>query len=96
MEELVKFGGDGMIYMTKMKIKQFILYLKLVPMLNCYYATAGTDHNIAITTDRKVYSWGLNSSYQCGQGHDRDLEKPTWVSDGAFRRKRVQYAGCSG
>ena len=36
------------------------------------YVAAGSDHCIAITQDGEVYSWGFNTSSQCGQGPEKE------------------------
>ena len=36
------------------------------------YVAAGSDHSLVVTRDGKVYSWGFNSSHQCGQAKDKE------------------------
>jgi regulator of chromosome condensation len=59
-------------------------------------AAAGSDNNIAITTDGKAYSWGFSANYQTGQGTDEDIEVATLIDNTAVRGKHLTWAGCGG
>ncbi|RMD41496.1 hypothetical protein DV735_g3612, partial [Chaetothyriales sp. CBS 134920] len=79
-----------------------------LPIPRCVYAAAGSDHNIAITTDGRAYSWGFNVTYQCGQGPDSDvemdsdaesdgeIETPRLMNGKAIRDRKIVWAGAGG
>ena len=67
-----------------------------IPNITCSSVAAGSDHNIAITTDGKAYSWGFNANYQCGQGTDDDIEIATEINNTAVRGKHLVWAGAGG
>lgn len=59
------------------------------------YGCAGARHTIAIAKDGKAYSWGTNNTFQCGQGHDDDVEIATHIDNTATRGKKLNWAGAS-
>lgn len=64
--------------------------------ITCKYATAESDHSIAITTDGQAYSWGFSANYQTGQGTDEDIETATLIDNTAIRGKQMNWAGAGG
>ena len=67
-----------------------------VPGFEAVYATAGSDHSIAITKDGKAYSWGFSQTYQTGQGQDDEVEVATLIDNTAVRGKQLVWAGAGG
>lgn len=59
------------------------------------FATACSDHSIAITKSGKAYSWGFSANYQTGQGTDDDVEIATLIDNTAVKDKKLDkaYAG---
>jgi len=64
--------------------------------ITCDFATAESDHCIAITTDGQAYSWGFSANYQTGQGTDDDVEEATLIDNTALRGKQMNWAGAGG
>lgn len=62
----------------------------------CTYIAAGSDHNVAITSDGKAYSWGFNATAQCGQNTDEDIETPTLIQNPEINDKKFCWAGAGG
>ena len=60
------------------------------------YIATGSDHTIAITEDGKAYSWGFNSSYQCGRSPDDDIEVATLIEGRQVKEKALVWAGAGG
>lgn len=59
------------------------------------FVAVGYDHNIAINTAGKAYSWGLNVHHQCD--HDAkstDIDEPTCIDTPAVRNRELIWAGC--
>lgn len=67
-----------------------------LPGINAAYATAGSDHCIAITTEGKAYSWGFSANYQTGQGDDEDIEVAKMIDNTAVRDQKLIWAGAGG
>lgn len=67
-----------------------------VPSINAAFATAGSEHCIAITRDGKAYSWGFSANYQTGLGTDSDVEEATMIDNTAVRGKKLNWAGAGG
>lgn len=67
-----------------------------IPGLEASHCAAGSDHCLAVGTDGKVYSWGFNATYQCGQGGDDDVEVFTQIANTAVRGKTIVWAGAGG
>jgi regulator of chromosome condensation len=67
-----------------------------VPGIDAAYATAGSDHCIAITTNGKAYSWGFSANYQTGQGSDDDVEVAKMIDNTAVRDQELNWAGAGG
>lgn len=65
---------------------------------NCFYAAAGAHHSLAVTTDGKAYSWGLNSDGECGLGPNAEDEilVPTLIAAKSVRDKPICWAGGGG
>jgi len=64
--------------------------------LNCTFATAESDHCIAITTTGQAYSWGFSGTYQTGQGTTDDVEVATLINNSALQGKTLNWAGAGG
>jgi regulator of chromosome condensation len=60
------------------------------------FAAAGSDHTIFIDKDGRAYSTGFNSTYQCGQGHDRDIYTATMIQNTATKEEKLVWAGAGG
>ncbi|KAL1303381.1 hypothetical protein AAFC00_006775 [Neodothiora populina] len=56
------------------------------------FATAASDHSIAITDDGRAYSWGFSTNYQTGLGTTDDVEVATHIDNTATRGKKLNYA----
>ncbi|XP_026666996.1 secretion-regulating guanine nucleotide exchange factor-like isoform X2 [Ceratina calcarata] len=41
-----------------------------------YQVSVGSEHNVALTEDRKIFCWGWNEHGNCGNGHTNDLANP--------------------
>jgi regulator of chromosome condensation len=67
-----------------------------VPGFEAVYATAGSDHCIAISKDGKAYSWGFSQTYQTGQGQDDEVEIARQIDNTAVRGKHLVWAGAGG
>ncbi|KAI9869748.1 MAG: hypothetical protein M1830_005127 [Pleopsidium flavum] len=67
-----------------------------IPHLKAQFATACSDHSIAITTEGQAYSWGFSANYQTGQGSDEDVEVATLIDNTAVRGKKLNWAGAGG
>ncbi|OCK86301.1 putative Ran exchange factor Prp20/Pim1 [Lepidopterella palustris CBS 459.81] len=65
-------------------------------IVDCTWATCGSDHSIAITKDGKAYSWGFSANYQTGQGTDDDIEVATLIDNTAVRDQQLNWAGAGG
>ena len=59
------------------------------------FATAGSEHCIAVTTTGQAYSWGFSANYQTGQGTTEDITVATLIDNTAVRGKKLDkaYAG---
>lgn len=58
---------------------------------------AGTDSNLVVSREGRVYAWGFNGNYQCGVGEtDGDVITPVLVDNLAIRDKKIVYVGCGG
>lgn len=76
---------------------RILLEPTVLPVADCAYAAAGSDHNLLLTRDGKAYSWGFNLSYQCGHGSDdEDVVLPKLIDDSAVRDKMMCWAGAGG
>lgn len=67
-----------------------------LPIGNCTYVAAGTDHSIAITSEGRAYSWGFNINYQCGQGTSDDIAIAKLMNAKSIRETKLTWAGCGG
>ncbi|RMZ79455.1 hypothetical protein DV738_g3407, partial [Chaetothyriales sp. CBS 135597] len=50
-----------------------------IPNIDAVYASAGSDHSIAVARDGKAYAWGFSENYQTGLGTKRDVELATQI-----------------
>ncbi|KAI1962416.1 hypothetical protein LOZ58_002757 [Ophidiomyces ophidiicola] len=89
--------------LVEYKKPRVLLTPTALPISNCSFAAAGDDHSIALTSKGTPYSWGLNSSSQCGLGpnnYKRDPEEEiltaTVISCDSLRGKRSSWAGAGG
>lgn len=58
---------------------------------------AGTDTNIVVTAEGRVYSWGFNDNYQTGLGQTTSaVETPTLLDRAPVKEKTIVFAGCGG
>jgi regulator of chromosome condensation len=90
-EEKIRRGGD------LMKPKILIQPAKVAIDAPCKFIASGPEHNIAITSEGRAFSWGFNTSYNCGQGEtDGDVEMPTLMDNTAVREQKLVWAGCGG
>lgn len=60
------------------------------------FATAGSDHSLAVTADGKAFSWGFSANYQTGQGSDEDVEVAALIDNTAVRAAALNWAGAGG
>ena len=60
------------------------------------FATAGSDHSLALTADGKAFSWGFSANYQTGQGSDEDVEEAALIDNTAVRAVALNWAGAGG
>jgi regulator of chromosome condensation len=60
------------------------------------FATAGSDHTIAISKDFKAFSWGFNVDRQTGQKTEDDIECATLISHPAINEQKLVWAGAGG
>jgi regulator of chromosome condensation len=67
-----------------------------LPISGSMFATAGSDHNILITSQGEAYSWGFNTNYQCGQGDVDEVCVATLINNSAVRDKILTWAGAGG
>ncbi|KAJ8956887.1 hypothetical protein NQ318_014304 [Aromia moschata] len=65
-----------------------------IPLLsNVIQLSLGSEHNLSVTGDGKLYSWGWNEHGNCGTGDRKDVKIPTQI----LANKRVKYAfACTG
>ncbi|TID25138.1 putative ran exchange factor prp20 pim1 [Venturia nashicola] len=90
-EKMVRRGGD----LQKPKI--VMQPIKVAIEDPCKFIASGPEHNIALTEEGRAYSWGFNTSYNCGQGEtDGDVEMPTLIDNTAVRTQKLVWAGCGG
>eukprot|EP00927_Polykrikos_kofoidii_P053823 TRINITY_DN48378_c0_g1_i1.p1 TRINITY_DN48378_c0_g1~~TRINITY_DN48378_c0_g1_i1.p1 ORF type:complete len:1757 (+),score=306.71 TRINITY_DN48378_c0_g1_i1:152-5422(+) len=52
----------------------------------------GADHTLCVVTDGNLYSWGANTSGECGVGHARDVFAPTVVANLDTSRRIMHFA----
>jgi len=67
-----------------------------IPGIDAVYATAGSDHCIAVDKGGKAYAWGFSTTYQTGLGTDDDVEVATQIDNTAVRGKKLVWAGAGG
>ena len=67
-----------------------------IPGVDAVFATAGSEHCIAISREGKAYSWGFSANYQTGQGVTSDVEVATVIDNTAVREKKLNWAGAGG
>lgn len=66
--------------------RQFFLkkksdYLKVTGISDIVQIAAGEKHNLALTSEGKVYAWGMNTSGQLGDGTTTGRYSPTEIPD---------------
>ncbi|XP_069133300.1 secretion-regulating guanine nucleotide exchange factor-like [Argopecten irradians] len=54
--------------------------------------SCGSEHNLAVTEDASVFSWGWNEHGICGTGDEENVYKPQKVA--ALSKLRIQLLGC--
>ncbi|RMZ81287.1 hypothetical protein DV737_g2553, partial [Chaetothyriales sp. CBS 132003] len=47
--------------------------------INAVFASAGSDHCVAVTRDGKAYAWGFSENYQTGLGTNKDVQLATQI-----------------
>ena len=88
---------DPQIVVSERGKPRILLEPTVLPIPECSYVAAGSDHNILITSEGKAYSWGFNANYQCGQGPDGDdILVATLIDNTAVRGKKLTWAGAGG
>ncbi|XP_066254938.1 secretion-regulating guanine nucleotide exchange factor-like [Euwallacea similis] len=66
---------------------------KIPGLSNVRQLSLGSEHNLAVTSDNKLYSWGWNEHGSCGTGNKKDLRIPTQI----FKGRNVKLAfACTG
>ncbi|RMZ83531.1 hypothetical protein DV736_g6611, partial [Chaetothyriales sp. CBS 134916] len=50
-----------------------------IPNIDAVYASAGSDHCVAVARDGKAYAWGFSENYQTGLGTKKDVELATQI-----------------
>lgn len=76
---------------------RILLQPTLVPIGNCMHVAAGSDHCIAVTADGRAYSWGLNATFQCGQGNvEDDILVAKLIESKDIKGKKICWAGGGG
>ena len=75
---------------------RILLQPTLLPLPECDFAAAGSDHNVVVTNDGKAFSWGFNVNYQCGIGTEDDVDIPQVIENTAVRDKHLIWAGAGG
>lgn len=63
---------------------------------NCAYVASGSDHSLLVVSDGRVYSWGFNATYQCGQGTDDDILVAKKMNGVHIRDQVIVWAGAGG
>lgn len=90
-KKMIRRGGD----LQKPKI--VIQPIKVAIEDPCKFIASGPEHNIALTEKGQAYSWGFNTSFNCGQGEtEGDVEMPTLIDNTAVRSQKLVWAGCGG
>ena len=75
---------------------RILLEPRTIPDLRFIHCAAASDHNIAISTEGKAYTWGYNGTYQCGQGEVDNVPVATMINNTATRDKLMVWAGAGG
>ncbi|PHH66038.1 hypothetical protein CDD81_563 [Ophiocordyceps australis] len=68
----------------------------MIPGLLARFVAAGGDHNVAITPDYRVFSWGFNDNHQTGNQREGDIETPTLINSSLIRNRPIVWAGLGG
>lgn len=58
--------------------------------------SAGLRHNLAISEEGHVYSWGYGNSCQLGQGNEETIETPTRIANTALTKVKVIESSAGG
>lgn len=57
----------------------------------------GTDTSIVVTAGGEAWSWGFNTTYQCGQGQTPgEVFPPRRIDNSVVRGRKIVAAGCGG
>lgn len=57
----------------------------------------GTDTTIVVLRDGAAWSWGFNTTYQCGQGETGgEVFPPRAIDNSVVRERKIAFAGCGG
>ena len=62
----------------------------LIPKIKFKKLSLGGGHSLGISTDNKLYSWGLNIFGQLGLGHNDNNDQPTLVEKLAYFENQSQ------
>jgi regulator of chromosome condensation len=87
---------DNLIYDSASKPRILSTPTVLPAIKDASHCAAGSDHCLAVSSSGRVYSWGFNATYQCGQGNDDDVEEATQIDNTAVRGKKIVFAGAGG
>ena len=60
------------------------------------HSGCGSEHNIAINSNGKAFSWGSGSVFQLGLGKEEDEPIPTMIDNTAVRDKELNWASGGG
>ncbi|ORY08112.1 RCC1/BLIP-II protein [Basidiobolus meristosporus CBS 931.73] len=60
------------------------------------FIACGSNHNLALTTDGNVYSWGFGESLALGNGVEEDVETPIKVEGQKIADVRILAIGAGG
>ena len=67
-----------------------------LPISNCAHAASGSAHCLLVVSEGKVYSWGFNATYQCGQGTDDDILVAKPMNGKQIRDEKIIWVGAGG
>lgn len=67
-----------------------------IPNISFSQVSAGSSHNVGISTDGRAYSWGFSPTYQCGQGDEDEIKVATLIDNKALRDRTMVWAGAGG
>lgn len=70
----------------------FLRVPTVVPGLSPAFVAAASEHSLAVTTDEKVYTWGLNLTKQIGH-KEEEVELATLLGHPSVADKRFVWVG---